>query len=124
VNPNDNRKTKGLTHNPFAQLRPDGKPAQPSAREIANPSPPPPAPTKGRVIVRREKKGHGGKTITIAEGEGLAGVDLDSLARDAKRALGTGAHVTHGALAVQGDQTDRLTTWLLQRGFGPVSRGN
>jgi translation initiation factor 1 len=124
VNPNDQRKTKGLTHNPFAKLRPDGKPAQPSAREIANPSPPPPAPAKGRVIVRREKKGHGGKTVTIAEGEGLAGVDLETLASDVKRALGTGARVVDGALAVQGDQSERLAAWLVQRGFGPVSRGN
>ena len=124
VNPTDKPKPKGLTHNPFAKLRADGKPAQPSAREIANPSKSPLSVPTGRVIVRREKKGHGGKTVTIAEGEGLLGADLATLARDAAKALGTGARTEDGTLVVQGDQADRLVAWLGQRGFGSISRGN
>lgn len=121
----DKRKPKGLTHNPFAMLRADGKPAQPSAREIANPTAPlTPLTPKGRIIVRREKKGHGGKTVTIAEGEGLLGADLVALARAAAQALGVGARTEDGALQVQGDQSDRLVKWLAERGFGPISRGN
>ncbi|MDZ4771570.1 MAG: translation initiation factor [Planctomycetota bacterium] len=121
----DKRKPKGLTHNPFARLRADGKPAQPSAREVANPTAPmAPLVSKGRIIVRREKKGHGGKTVTIAEGEGLLGADLTALAREAAQALGVGARTEDGALQVQGDQSDRFVTWLAERGFGPISRGN
>jgi translation initiation factor 1 len=121
---NDKRAHKGLTHNPFAKLRADGKPAQPSAREIANPSVAPFSAPRGRVIVRREKKGHGGKTVTIAEGEGLSGADLALLARDAAKALGSGARVESGAIVVQGDLSERLVAWLVGRGLGPVSRGN
>jgi translation initiation factor 1 (eIF-1/SUI1) len=76
------------------------------------------------VIVRREKKGHGGKTVTIAEGEGLTAAVLPALERDAKKALGTGARIEDGALVVQGDLADRLVKWLTERGFGPVTRGN
>jgi translation initiation factor 1 len=118
---------EGLTHNPFASLRrPSGEPA---AREPA----PEPAPrveraavegAPGRVVVRRERKGRGGKAVTLADGPGLAALDLPELARAAARALGVGARVEDGALVVQGEQTERLSAWLAARGLGPIVRGN
>jgi translation initiation factor 1 len=74
--------------------------------------------------VRRERKGHGGKAVTIAEGAGLAGRDVEALARDVKKALGTGARVEDGALVVQGEQTERLIAWLGKQGFASIVRGN
>ena len=62
--------------------------------------------------------------MTIAEGSGLAGQDVSALAREAAKALGTGARVEEGALVVQGEQTDRLVAWLEARGFASVVRGN
>jgi translation initiation factor 1 len=125
MSPSDDAPKKGLTHNPFAKLRPDGKPAPREPAPAGSKTPPPaPVPSKGRVIVRREKKGHGGKTVTIAEGEGLTAAVLPALERDAKKALGTGARIEDGALVVQGDLADRLVKWLTERGFGPVTRGN
>lgn len=128
----------GLKHNPFAKLRPDGKPApaQPVERahaasaqaESAKDAPAKGAPakvlSKERLTVRREKKGHGGKTVTIAEGPAFTGRKLDELAREAARSLGVGARVEGMTLVVQGDQADRFVTWLTQRGFVNTSRGN
>jgi len=85
---------------------------------------PDPAPIRGRVTVRRERAGRGGRTVTIAEGPGLAGRPLAPLAREAARALGTGARVEGSALVVQGDQRDRLAAWLGARGFASVALGN
>lgn len=127
-----------LTHNPFAALRgqvretpaPPDAPASPLAAPArpAGASPAPAAPERdqvlGRVTVRRERSGRGGKTVTIAEGPGLAGRDLDRLARDAAVALGLGARVEQGALVLQGDQRERLVAWLEGRGFAQVVRGN
>ena len=79
---------------------------------------------RGRVTVRRERSGRGGKTVTIAEGPGLAGQDLARLARDAAAALGLGARVEAGALVLQGDQGERFRAWLTARGFAQVVRGN
>ncbi len=117
-----------LVHNPFAALKPAaqagaGTPAPgvvpargaPSAERSAG---------AGRIVVRRERKGHGGKAVTIAEGAGLAGIDVARLARDAARGLGAGARVVDGALVVQGEQTERLIAWLAARGLGPIARGN
>jgi translation initiation factor 1 len=77
-----------------------------------------------RVTVRRERAGRGGKTVTIAAGPGLAGLELEPLAGEAARALGVGARVEHGVLVLQGDQAERLAAWLTARGFQRVERGN
>lgn len=77
-----------------------------------------------RVTVRRERAGRGGKTVTLAEGPGLAGQKLEALASEAARALGVGARVEQGALVLQGDQSERLAAWLGTRGFERVERGN
>lgn len=119
----------GLKHNPFAKLRPDGKPAPaPAKEERVDPAPAAAASakivSKERLTVRREKKGHGGKTVTVAEGPAFTGRKLDELAREAARSLGVGARVEGMTLVVQGDQADRFVTWLAQRGFANVSRGN
>lgn len=115
------RQPERLTHRPFAALR--GESVSP---EVSVPAPrePQPRPATERVTVRRERKGRGGKAVTLAEGPGLAGRDLASLAREAARALGAGARIEEGALVIQGDQADRLVAWLTSRGFASVSRGN
>lgn len=116
---------EGLHYNPFAALRPDGKPVPPSVvPATAGDGDAPAGTARDRIVVRREKKGRGGKAVTIAEGAGLVGADLEALAREAAKALGTGARVEEGALVVQGEQTDRLMSWLSGRGFASVTRGN
>ena len=121
---------QNLGQNPFASLSSAALPAAPSAPPAAAAvsgsakGKTGPEKNRGRVDVRRETGNRGGKTVTIAEGPGLAGRDLEALARDAARALGTGARVEDGAIAVQGDQRERLAAWLAARGFGLVARGN
>ena len=113
----------GLKHNPFAALR--GK------VEVVGPGPapapsakPPPAPPQSRVSVRIERTGRGGKTVTIAEGPGLAGRKLEPLAREIARAMGTGARVEGSAIVAQGDQRGRLVEWLIARSFVGAVPGN
>jgi translation initiation factor 1 len=138
----------GLKHNPFAAL--GGR--APTRDANPPPAPPPSVPRKAakssqssasakpasnstrddarkpsgpdRVTVRQERAGRGGKTVTIAEGPGLAGHDLESLARDISRGLGLGARLEDGLLVIQGDQRERLAVWLESRGFSGVARGN
>jgi len=97
--------------------------AAPSDQRAA-PSAPRTAPAPERVTVRRQRSGRGGKTVTIAEGSGLAGRDLEGLAREIARGLGTGARVEDGTIVVQGEQPDRLVAWLAAHGFAFVGRGN
>lgn len=77
-----------------------------------------------KIVVRRERKGHGGKTATRVEGLAASPAELETLARDWKRALGCGASVDGADVLVQGDQVERLVALLEARGARKVVVGN
>jgi len=75
----------------------------------------------GKLVVRRERKGRGGKTVTVLEG--LPPDDAAQVARELRKTLGCGVGVEDGVLILQGDQTERAATWLEGRGARRVVRG-
>lgn len=83
--------------------------------------------TGNRVTVRLERAGRGGKSVTVADGPGLAAhADLRSLAKAAKAACGTGGTAKEGdgsRIELQGDHRTALASFLTDRGFD-VRRGN
>ncbi len=108
-------------------LAPSGSAAaEPSAAE---PSPAEPSPAEpsgataadlsalGKLIVRRTRKGRGGRTVTLIEGlDDLPERERRALAAAARKALGTGARLEETTVAVQGDVGPRLADWLRARG--------
>ena len=104
-------------HNPFAALggKREGLPPGPTPK--AKPAPRGPA----RAVVRYERKGHGGKEMTRVEHLGLSARELEAWLKDAKQALGCGGVVEGGCLLLQGDQRERLRTWLEKKGVGKVT---
>jgi translation initiation factor 1 len=136
--------THPLSHNPFAALRDRGAPASssgsptdeaaPHHSDHASPNPARSIDTAqdtraaalrstGKLVVRKERKGHGGKTVTRITGVHTS--DADALARDLKRALGTGVRIDDdGALTVQGDLVERVISLLLVRGAARIVRGS
>lgn len=121
----------GLTHNPFAALRPGGAahPAQaPTKQPASSPELPrrkPEVPAPGtKLVVRREKRGRAGKTVTRVAGLALAPEGLEELAGRLKRALGCGASVEAGEVLVQGDQVERCAAWLESELQVRVTLGN
>lgn len=77
-----------------------------------------------RVVVRRERKGHGGKTMTRIEGLAGTARELDAAVRDVKRALGCGATLERGDVLVQGDQGERLQAFLASHGVRKIILGS
>lgn len=75
-----------------------------------------------KVVVRRETKGRGGKTVTRVTG--LAADELEARARQIKKALGCGAKVEGPDLVLLGSLVDRVADWLEARGVQRVVRGN
>jgi translation initiation factor 1 len=122
---------EGLTHNPFAALRSKGaessgssEPAPAAKRAEPRHEEDEPRSSGGpRLVVRREKKGRGGKTVTRVSGLPRA-TDLAGLARDMKKALGCGASVEEGDVLLQGALTDRAAAWLRKRLGAHVTIGN
>lgn len=112
-----------LQHNPFAALRPEG-----SIEVAREPEPAPPPAERaegwavGKIVLRREKKGRGGKTVTRIEG--LPTTRLTALAAEMKRALGCGAKVEGDALILLGSLVDRAAAWLRDQGAPRVVEGN
>ncbi len=77
-----------------------------------------------RVVVRREKKGRGGKTVTVLQfPDGGDEAAVDALAKELRKALGTAAQREDSAVAVQGDIVDRVADWLGKRGAKRIVRG-
>lgn len=118
---------KGFSHNPFAQLWGASKDAAsghmetPTSGEDTGPAAPLKLNEIRKVVLRRERKGRGGKTVTLIEGlEGFDAPSLDELARQARKSLGCGAAVEEGIIVVQGDQRDRLETWLQSQGVKKI----
>ena len=60
-----------------------------------------------------------GKQVTVLEGFDPA-ADLDALARDLKRGLGTGGTRKEHTIELQGDHRKAAKAWLLARGFTVV----
>ena len=72
---------------------------------------------RGKVVVRQERKGRGGKTVTVVDGAGIRAVDdLAALAKRMRKALGTGARVEGEGIVVQGDQRESAQAWLEKQG--------
>ena len=64
-----------------------------------------------------EKKGRGGKTVTVVFGLPNNAVFLTELNRDLKRACGVGGAVTDDGVTLQGDVREKIRTLLSARGF-------
>jgi translation initiation factor 1 len=67
--------------------------------------------------LRVEKKGRGGKTVTVVDGLPRNAAFLKELSQELKRACGTGGAILAGAVELQGDLRERARTCLLDKGF-------
>ena len=74
-------------------------------------------PAKVTAVLRLEKKGRGGKSVTVVAGLPRNEAFLKELCGALKRACGTGGTVAEGAVEIQGDQRERLRELLRTRGF-------
>ncbi|MFT4540464.1 MAG: translation initiation factor 1 [Planctomycetota bacterium] len=102
---------------PGAERPPEAVPkksAEPDSEDVASTG----------VILRRERKGRGGKTITRVDGLPLRGAELGSMCLELKRSLGCGAAVEDDSLVLQGDQVERGMRALRKLGYERVRAGN
>ena len=67
--------------------------------------------------LRMEKKGRGGKTVTVVYGLPQNLEFLRELAQELKRSCGTGGTVVDGGVELQGDLRERARDALLKRGY-------
>jgi len=87
-----------------------GKPAVRKAQASVDPS-------TCKVIVRLDRKGRGGKTVTMIEGLELSDGDSEKLLKKFKTRFGTGGAVKNGCLEIQGGHCDGIMAELAKMGY-------
>lgn len=75
------------------------------------------AKSDGTVRISREKKGRGGKVVTVVSGVPLPAGELDELARSLRKKCGCGGTVKEGNIELQGDRRDLLMEELTKAGY-------
>jgi translation initiation factor 1 len=111
-------------NNPFEKLKAmrDALPPGPAPRPDEKPS----AQTvlqkalRQKVVVRMERAGRGGRTITRVSGVVLPEAAMEDFVRDLKKALGCGASLEEGDVILQGDLRDRAEAHLAKLGAARV----
>lgn len=121
-----------LGQNPFAALSSAGLPAGPktgagpasASSGTTRVQPPAPEKNRGRVDIKRETGGRGGKTVTVVSGfVGIGQAEKAELARKMRAACGCGGTVKEGQIEIQGDQRETVARILAEAGFRPVYAG-
>jgi translation initiation factor 1 len=67
--------------------------------------------------LRIEKKGRGGKSVTVVDGLPRNDAFLRELCSELKRACGAGGSVGDGAVEIQGDLRARVRELLAAKGY-------
>jgi translation initiation factor 1 len=135
---------QGLGQNPFAALSGAGLPVAPkvvleqaaalAAQKTGAAKAPgasgavgakaAPEKNRGRVEIRRETGGRGGKTVTTVGGfVGIGLPEKEQLAKKMRGACGCGGTVKDGVIEIQGDQRETIAKILSEAGFRPVMAG-
>jgi translation initiation factor 1 len=74
-------------------------------------------PSKIVAKLRIEKKGRGGKTVTVVYDLPNNAAFLKDLAGELKRACGTGGSVADNTVEIQGDHRERVREALVKKGW-------
>ncbi len=89
----------------------------PEGPEITADTPTPQPKQKGKLTICYEKKGRGGKQVTIISGFDIDSEALDEVAATLKRKLGTGGSSRGGEILIQGDRRNDVNAQLTAMGF-------
>ena len=76
-----------------------------------------PVPDRVTAKLRLEKKGRGGKSVTVVDGLPDNAALLEELAGQLKKSCGTGGTVRPGAVELAGDVRERVRALLAARGW-------
>ena len=75
-------------------------------------------PGEQTIRIQREKKGRGGKQVTVLQDFQLSEKDLAKLGKQLKKSCGSGGTVKEGGIIeIQGDHRDKVAQILQKQGY-------
>lgn len=75
------------------------------------------SPNEQLLKLHRETKGRGGKAVVIVRGFVGTDDDLSDLGKKLKGHCGTGGSVKDGEIIIQGDQREKVSSFLTSKGY-------
>jgi translation initiation factor 1 len=116
-----NQPTAALSFNAFASLAALDTSALPIGTEPPIESKKTPEPGREQLVLRREKKDRGGKTVVVISGWKCPAPMLEEVVRGLRKKLGCGGTVEEREVVLQGDRPAEVASVL--RGLGHQVRG-
>lgn len=80
-------------------------------------------PAKQKLKVQREKKGRGGKEVTIVSGFVGTEEDLKALGKTLKKSCGVGGSVKDDEIIIQGNHAETIVELLQKQGYQAKKSG-
>lgn len=77
----------------------------------------------GIIRVGRETKGRNGKGVTTISGFDMNADELKTMAKKLKQVCGTGGTAKDGKIEIQGDQRDKILSYLKEQGYNAKRAG-
>ncbi len=106
-----NKRVYSTDDNEMERIREQARRAQRPAPIRSRP------PNEQTIRIKRDKKGRGGKTVTILYEYVLSAADAKALAKLLKKKCGTGGAVKQDTIEIQGDVRDRVAAELHKLGY-------
>ncbi len=88
------------------------EPDRPTSQSVPLP------PQQQTACVSQDRKGRGGKTVTLISGLILTDEALKTLAKALKALCGSGGTHKEGVIEIQGEHRDRVMEFLKSKGYG------
>lgn len=96
---------------------------EPEPEPAPQPRPKSPPPQQQQVRVALERKGRGGKSVSVITGVVAAPAELEALCKTLKNRLGAGGAVKGAVIEIQGDQRDKIVALLQEMGYQAKKAG-
>ncbi|HEY9364386.1 MAG TPA: translation initiation factor [Chitinophagaceae bacterium] len=77
---------------------------------------------KQKLRIRLDTKQRAGKAVTLVQDFIGSNSDLEELGKKIKTFCGTGGSVKNGEIIIQGDQREKVLSWLQKNGFISVKK--
>ena len=77
---------------------------------------------KQSIRIWLEKKGRGGKSVSIVTGLRIPKDEVNQIAKDLKKLCGVGGSVKNNEIIIQGEKRDKILDYFKSRGVSDVKK--